>query len=143
MSAAYRREQASGWSPYTQATHVVAALSEALREFAEQGGWRARNRLYRARSSRVREALAGLGIAPIVPVAECASMLTAFALPPADRYERIHDALKERGFVIYAGQGDLKERIFRIATMGAIGDADLDRLIAALRATFAKAGAGA
>jgi 2-aminoethylphosphonate-pyruvate transaminase len=43
----------------------------------------------------------------------------------------LHDALKERGFVVYAGQGDLSKRLFRISTMGDIHSSDVDRLLRA------------
>ena len=45
-------------------------------------------------------------------------------------------ALRADGFVIYAGQAGFAERIFRIAHMGDIHEADLDRLEAALRRVF-------
>ncbi|MEW6688183.1 MAG: 2-aminoethylphosphonate aminotransferase [Pseudomonadota bacterium] len=130
---AYHREQANGWSPYTQAVQVVHALREALRELAEEGGWRARRSAYLARTTRVRDALRARGIAPIIPPEDCASMLSAFAIPEGDSYARLHDALKQRGYIIYAGQGTLAGRIFRIATMGSIGDDDMSRLVEALR----------
>jgi 2-aminoethylphosphonate-pyruvate transaminase len=136
--AAYAREQARGVSPYTQAVQAAQALREALAEFEEEGGWRARQALYRARSEQVRRCLAECGVEPLIPVEASASMLTAFRLPPGASYARIHDALKERGFVIYAGQGEFAERIFRIATMGAITEADLGRLVAALRDACAR-----
>jgi len=41
----------------------------------------------------------------------------------------LHDALKARGFVIYAGQGNLSERLFRISTMGEVSAAHIDRLL--------------
>lgn len=44
-------------------------------------------------------------------------------------YETLHDGLKARGFVIYAGQGGLSKELFRISTMGAIQAADVDRLL--------------
>lgn len=134
----YAREQARGVSPFTQAVQAAQALREALAEFEEAGGWRARQALYRARSDRVRRCLAELGIEPLIPDGESSSMLTAFRLPPGASYARLHDALKERGFVIYAGQGEFAERIFRIATMGAITEADLERLLAALRDACAR-----
>ncbi|HKR38563.1 MAG TPA: 2-aminoethylphosphonate aminotransferase, partial [Paraburkholderia sp.] len=43
----------------------------------------------------------------------------------------LHDALKARGFVIYAGQGGLSAELFRISTMGDIHAADVERLLAA------------
>ncbi|MGD2045230.1 MAG: 2-aminoethylphosphonate aminotransferase, partial [Gemmatimonadota bacterium] len=46
-------------------------------------------------------------------------------------YETLHDGLKDRGFVIYAGQGRLRSGVFRVAHMGAIGDDDLGRLSSA------------
>jgi 2-aminoethylphosphonate-pyruvate transaminase len=41
----------------------------------------------------------------------------------------LHDSLKARGFVIYAGQGNLATRLFRISTMGDVSAADIDRLL--------------
>jgi 2-aminoethylphosphonate-pyruvate transaminase len=41
-----------------------------------------------------------------------------------------HDALKAKGFVIYAGQGPLSKTFFRISTMGNLMLSDMDRLIA-------------
>ncbi|MDB5866426.1 MAG: 2-aminoethylphosphonate aminotransferase [Betaproteobacteria bacterium] len=135
----YYREQLKGWSPFTQAVHVVAALCEALREFQDQGGWAARNRLYVRRSTRVRRVLADAGVETMIPIKACSSMLTAFSLPKDADYTRLHDELKDQGFVIYAGQGPLAGRVFRIATMGDIGEAELDRLADALQAFFSRA----
>jgi 2-aminoethylphosphonate-pyruvate transaminase len=44
-------------------------------------------------------------------------------------YAVLHDALKADGFVIYAGQGQLSERLFRISTMGHLVPGDIDRLL--------------
>jgi 2-aminoethylphosphonate-pyruvate transaminase len=41
-------------------------------------------------------------------------------LPDTVPYERLHDELKSRGYVIYAGQGHLSSQYFRICTMGHI-----------------------
>jgi 2-aminoethylphosphonate-pyruvate transaminase len=134
--AGYYREQRKGWSPYTQAVHVTLALREALRELADEGGAASRQRLYLKRSTRVRRALADLGIETLVPAAACSSMLTGFRLPEGESYERLHDALKRDGYVIYAGQGAFNGRIFRIATMGCIPEAELDRLVRAFGEHF-------
>jgi 2-aminoethylphosphonate-pyruvate transaminase len=135
----YYREQRKGWSPYTQAVHVTLALREALRELDDEGGAGARQRLYLKRSTAVRRALADLGIETLVPVAACSSMLTGFKLPEGESYDRLHDSLKAQGYVIYAGQGAFNGRIFRIATMGAIPEAELDRLAKAFGEHFAAA----
>jgi 2-aminoethylphosphonate-pyruvate transaminase len=41
----------------------------------------------------------------------------------------LHDALKARGFVIYAGQGNLSQKLFRISTMGDVSETDIARLL--------------
>jgi 2-aminoethylphosphonate-pyruvate transaminase len=127
-------EQKTGFSPFTQAVHACFALDEALDELADAGGWHARHDLYRRRTARVRDGLAALGIAALLPVHEGASMLTAFRLPRGVTYAALHDRLKRAGFVIYAGQGQLAAEIFRIATMGEMADADLERLLAEIGA---------
>lgn len=129
-------EQVHGWSPFTQAIHVCLALKEALLELAEGGGWLARRERYRFISHTIRETLQEVGVEPLLRTEETSSVLTAFRLPAGDHYDRIHEELKNRGFVIYAGQRELRTTIFRIANMGAIGDNDLTRLVAALRSTF-------
>jgi len=125
----YVEPQRGGSSPYTQAVHACFALQEALRELADQGGWHARHERYRALTGRIRSALAELGVAPLLPAAESSALLTAYRLPPGHTYPTLHDALKAAGFVIYAGQGNLGDEIFRIAVMGDVRDDDVDRLL--------------
>jgi 2-aminoethylphosphonate-pyruvate transaminase len=127
----YSDSQRDGFSPFTQSVHACFALQEALIELEEQGGWQARNRRYRAVTARVRAHLEALGIEALLPADRSSSMLTAYRLPQGMGYERLHDALKEAGFVIYAGQGDLSKTVFRIATMGDVRDDDVGRLLVA------------
>jgi 2-aminoethylphosphonate-pyruvate transaminase len=47
-------------------------------------------------------------------------------------YPAIHDGLKERGFVIYEGQGKLQTGIFRVANMGHLTLDDFRRFLVAL-----------
>lgn len=134
--ARHYREQRQGWSPFTQSVHGFFALQEALRELEESGGREVRRQRYAALSARVRTELAELGAEALIPPADCASMLTAFKLPAGVRYDELHDGLKRAGFVIYAGQGALAASIFRVATMGAISDTDLARLLESFRAAL-------
>ena len=130
----YHAAQRQGWSPYTQAVHACFALDEALAELTDEGGWGARGALYRARTERVRRGLAGAGIEALLPASDGASMLTSFRLPVGVSYAELHGRLKRAGYVIYAGQGRLEAEFFRIATMGAITEADLDRVVAEIGA---------
>jgi 2-aminoethylphosphonate-pyruvate transaminase len=117
-------------APFTMAVQSCFALHEALQEMEEAGGWTARRARYRTISEAVRKRL--LPVEPLVEVDARASMLTAWPLPERVSYHALHDRLRAAGFVIYAGQGALAGRIFRIATMGDIHDADLARLLEAL-----------
>jgi 2-aminoethylphosphonate-pyruvate transaminase len=56
-------------------------------------------------------------------------VLHAYRLPAGIGYAALHDGLKAEGFVIYAGQGELAKTLFRIAVMGNLVAADIDRLL--------------
>jgi 2-aminoethylphosphonate-pyruvate transaminase len=121
-----------GFSPFTLPVQVAFALQEALAEHAEEGGSAARRARYGARAARIAGALAAAGVATLLPPADYSAVLWSWRLPDGQTYAGLHDALKAEGFVIYAGQGDLGPRIFRIAHMGDIRTDDLDRLCSAL-----------
>jgi 2-aminoethylphosphonate-pyruvate transaminase len=133
LAGYHRTQHGDGFSPFTLPVQVAFALREALAELAEEGGWEARRRRYRERAERIAATLGELGVTPLLPTAEYSSVLWSWRLPAGRSYGELHDALKARGFVIYAGQGDLGREIFRIAHMGDIGTDDLDRLCGALR----------
>ena len=129
----YCREQDRGGTPFTQAVPAFYALEEALSEFQDEGGWMARHRRYAALASLVRRGLIGLGIRPLLPEGASSVVLNAYHLPDGMEYETLHDRLKERGFVIYAGQGGLARRVFRVSTMGAIAREDMERFLDAVK----------
>lgn len=134
---AYLANQDGGGTPFTQSVQTFYALDEALAEFFDEGGWTARRARYRARQATIRETLQALGVEPLLPAAASSCVLQAFRLPPGLSYAALHDGLKARGFVIYAGQGKLAAGIFRISAMGDIDAADMDRLRDALAAEIA------
>ncbi|WLE62552.1 2-aminoethylphosphonate aminotransferase [Burkholderia plantarii] len=121
--------QAQRNTPFTPSVHAYYALVEALREFEDEGGWQARHARYRALADQVRDGLAARGMSLVLPDGESSVVLRAYTLPAGVGYETLHDGLKARGFVIYAGQGGLSASLFRVSTMGAITPADIDRLL--------------
>ncbi|GAB5558788.1 MAG: 2-aminoethylphosphonate aminotransferase [Synoicihabitans sp.] len=120
--------QSAESSAFTPAVHVYRALQVALMELEETGGWRQRHARYRHLSLTLREHLVQHGLSPLIPIHDSAATLTSFSLPPAINHRVWHEHLKRHGFVIYGGQGELAEKVFRIANMGAITDADWQRL---------------
>ena len=128
----YAELQEQGGTPFTQSIQSFYALDEALNEHREEGGWGARRELYRSRMALVREGLEKLGIRSLLPENASSCVLNSFHLPENMDYGRLHDGLKSRGFVIYAGQGGLVKSIFRVSLMGAITDSDMQRFITAV-----------
>ena len=116
-------------TPFTPCVHAYYALVEALREFEDEGGRPARHARYAALAEQARAGLEAIGIDGVLPASDSSVVLRSYRLPPALSYARLHDGLKARGFVIYAGQGRLSAELFRISTMGNIHAADIERLM--------------
>jgi len=129
--ASYAAKQDARGTPFTPGIPAFHALAAALVEHAEAGGWQARRERYRQLAGHVASGLAQLGIEPALEADQSSCVLRSYRLPQGLSYDALHDQLKAAGFVIYAGQGSLAVSIFRISTMGAIGTADMTRLMAA------------
>jgi 2-aminoethylphosphonate-pyruvate transaminase len=111
-------------TPFTPAVQVSYALREALLELREETvpGRIAR---YRHAASILRAGFDRLALRCLLPPELRSNTITSLELPPGAAYEPLHDTLKSRGYVIYAGQGGLAARAFRVANMGWIPEASL------------------
>jgi len=120
--------QAKRSTPFTPAVNAMLGLAQALQELRKQGGWKARRTRYRRLAAEVAASLDKLGVRAWLPAHESSCVLRSYCLPEGLTYDKLHDGLKQHGFIIYAGQGDLVEQLFRISTMGEISDYDMARL---------------
>lgn len=127
--ATYCRHQDEGATPFTQSPQIFYALTEALQELEDFGGWRTRHSYYSQLASLVRDGLVSMGISPLLPQEHSSVVLNAYHLPNNYTYEAFHDSLKSQGYIIYAGQGNFAKSIFRVSTMGAISVADMERFL--------------
>ncbi|MBI1870706.1 MAG: alanine--glyoxylate aminotransferase family protein [Chlamydiae bacterium] len=127
----YWKEQESGGVPFTPAVQTFYALDTALEELIEEG---VKNRIqrYQQYSARFRQGFENLGLEYLIDPKYHSGTLTALKLPAGVSYDALHDQLKAQGFVIYAGQGDLKTKIFRVANMGNLKLKDIDRFLKCL-----------
>jgi 2-aminoethylphosphonate-pyruvate transaminase len=134
----YIDEQGRGAVPFTPAVQLYYAFEEALDELLEEG---VANRIqrYRRTAARIRERMERLGVKALLPPDCQSNTITAFHLPPGLGYVALHDHLKARGYVIYAGQGQLESKIFRIANMGALTDAQIQGVLTAFEQVLAGA----
>ncbi len=128
--ANYHEAGEQGGMPFTPAVQVFAAFDEALSELLEEGVAQRMAR-YGRLSAMIRERMDTLGVRAVLPAELRSNSLTAFYVPDGLTYAVLHDRLKERGYVIYAGQGRFASKIFRVATMGALRDADIEGFLGA------------
>ncbi len=130
--ATYVARQSAGSTPFTPAVQVTYALRQALSELRDET-LTARVERMRLASERLRAGFERLGLDYYIEQPSLRSnTITTLRLPEGIDYPTLHDHMRARGYVIYAGQGDLAREAFRIANMGLITDDALDGVIAAL-----------
>jgi 2-aminoethylphosphonate-pyruvate transaminase len=117
--------------PFTPSVQTWYALDEALDELLEETVAGRIRRHYTA-ARLLREGFARLGLKSLLPSNLQSNSLTSLLLPEGMTYQSIHDGLKERGFIIYEGQGKLQTGIFRVANMGHLTLDDFRRFLTAL-----------
>ncbi len=125
--------QEKGYPAFTPPVQCAYALEAALEELMAQGGWPARHAHYNALSTQLRSRLRELSLCTLLPDADNSATLTTFHLPEGVRFDDLFTSLEQRGFVIYPGQQLLAGTVFRIAVMGHLDEADVDRFADALR----------
>ena len=135
--ANYYEEQERGTIPFTPAVQVYYAFREALDELLEEG---VENRLKRFQgyASTVRARMQAMEIQAVLPPAAQGNTLTAFHLPEGVSYPQLHDELKAAGYVIYAGQGHLENKIFRVANIGVLTNENIEGFLDAFQSTLKK-----
>jgi len=121
-------QEQKGECQFTPSVHTFYAFEEALDELLEEGV-QGRLSRYKEASSYLRNEFKRLNLNLLLPEELLSNTITALYLPENMTYTHLHDNLKERGFIIYAGQGELNKTIFRIANMGELTMNDLEALI--------------
>jgi len=117
-------------TPFTPAVQVLHALEQALAELEREGLDR-RIARYAENARVLRGGMAGLGFEILVAEPGRSNILTTFRLLPGLAYDVLHDAMKRRGYIIYAGQGDIRTYAFRVSNMGTLTPADMKGVVRA------------
>jgi len=73
----------------------------------------------------LRHGMAALSFEILVPEGARSSFLSTFKLLPGIAYDALHDGMKRRGYIIYAGQGDIRKYAFRVVEAFAASVAEL------------------
>src|SRR5512134_1348495 len=127
----YVDDQGRGIMPFTPAVQIYYAFDEALNELLEEGVAK-RIQRYRKMAALIRERMSKIGVKAVLTPERQSNTITAYYLPEGLAYQTLHDRLKEQGYVIYAGQGNLENKIFRVANMVALSYAHFTALLAFL-----------
>jgi len=101
---------------FTPAVQILASLDTALDELGEEG---IENRLkrYSQLNQLIRIKMKSLGFKPVVKLKSNSAVITAYYEPTGFDFNKFHNYLKERGFIVYPGKmADGKS--FRIANIG-------------------------
>ena len=125
-------EKTGQWR-FTPPTHVVAALAEAMRQFAEEGGQPARLERYAANCAALVEGMHALGFLPFLEPQVQAPIILTFHAPadPAYEFRAFYEAVRARGYLLYPGKLTQLET-FRVGCIGAIGPGEMRGAVAAV-----------
>lgn len=129
--------QQNGDLAFTPAVQAFYALDSALDELIREGVDN-RMRRYKNMAAFLRRGFENLGLKYLISPTYHSNTVTALYLPKGLRYKRLHDRLKAKGFIIYAGQTKLKDVIFRVANMGQIKTEDIRRFLKCLKAVLSE-----
>jgi 2-aminoethylphosphonate-pyruvate transaminase len=129
----YRRAaEQLGQTPFTPAVSAFFALETALDELAEGGGVTARRDLYRRRNLRIRRVLTSLGFQSFTNTGRESHTISTLKVPPGVGVQELYDRLKQRGYVIYKGKGQLQAEYVQVANMGELPDQTIDAFLQAI-----------
>jgi 2-aminoethylphosphonate-pyruvate transaminase len=112
-------------------------MREALVELQEEGV-PARIARYAENCGVLRRGMAELGFEILVPDGARSNILTTFRLRPGLTYDALHDAMKRRGYIIYAGQGEIRTYAFRVSNMGTLTPKDMQAVVTAFAECLAE-----
>ena len=127
----WREMEANGgkWR-FTSPTHVVSAFSQAVDELEAEGGIDARHKRYIANQKTMVKGMRDIGFCTLIKDEVQSPIITSFYYPDSAGFDfqKLYDALKSRGFVIYPGKVS-HAQCFRIGSIGDVHPSDMIELI--------------
>ena len=138
---AYRKSTRANSTPFTPAVNLFVGLNTALKMIKEDGidNMNARHKRH---AMALRQALRAMNLELLVKDDKNASHSITSILPPDGiTIPDIRKTMKEDFDIVVAnGQNTLKDKIFRMGTLGFVCDRDLISAVGALEATLHKLG---
>lgn len=139
--AAYRKSTRANSTPFTPAVNLFMGLDKALEMIIEEGidNMNARHKRH---SLALRKAIRAIGLELMVKDdANASNSITSIYPPDEISVPDIRKVIKEDYDIVVAnGQNALKDKIFRMGTLGYVCDRDIITAVGALEATLYKLG---
>jgi len=126
----YQKEQSS--THMTPPVPQILALNKELEVIETEGGKQKRLELYSKRSRRIKEGVEGLGLSLFPQKGYESPTVACVNAPKEISGLEVYERMRERGFELAKGYGELKERTFRIGNMGYIPLEYVDEMLQAL-----------
>ena len=119
---------------FTPPTHVLAAFSQAIKEYLKEGGLDARNKRYSNNCKIICEGMKKLGFKQLLPDNLQAPIIITFMQPQSSNFnfEKFYNALSTKGFLIYPGKLTVADT-FRIGCIGNLNENDMQDTIIAIK----------
>ena len=138
---AYKKSVGANSTPYTPAVNLFIALDTALNIILNEGLEKIHKR-HKKHSLALRAAIRAINLKLFVEDENIASCAITSILPPDGiSVPQIRSTLKNDFDIVVAnGQNDLKDKIFRMGTLGFVCDRDILGAISSLEATLFKLG---
>jgi 2-aminoethylphosphonate-pyruvate transaminase len=126
---------------FTPPTHVIAAFSEALDQFEEEGGVASRNRRYADNCQILLDGMGKLGFRTLLSDNLQAPIIVTFHTPadPNFHFETFYEKLRDKGYVIYPGKLTVADS-FRIGCIGNLGESVMNGALKAINGTLEEMG---
>lgn len=139
--AAHRKSVRANSTPFTPAVNLIVGLNTALKMIKSEGIENV-NARHKRHCMALRAAIRALNLELLVPEDEHASYAITSILPPEGiSVPDIRKTLKEDYDIVVAnGQNQLKDKIFRMGTLGFVCDRDLIASVGALESALCKLG---
>lgn len=139
--SAYRKSVRANSTPYTPAVNLIVALNEALKIMKKDGLENIFER-HAKHAKALRAAIRAIGLKPMVQNDTIASnAITSIYPPDGISVPDIRNTLKKDFDIVVAnGQNELKDKIFRMGTLGFVCDRDILSAVSSLEASLYKLG---
>lgn len=126
-------------TPFTPAISLIIGLAESLKRIKEEGLDKVLER-HRKLASAVRKAVEAIGLKLYAPTASSDAVTPVLVPEGIDGTKLVKTMRDKYGVTIADGQGKLKGKVFRIATMGYITQFDVIVAISALEIVLSEMG---